>query len=238
MSTPVSLLSPDELNRLRALRQLDVLPALQEPVFDAFVRLTALLFDLPISLIAIVEEQEAYYKANQGLPGFTRQPREEAICALTVREGKAVVLVDVAQESNRLTQEAASAAQAKNLQFYAGVPLPMPSQHFLGTICVIDHRPRTFSDAEEQLLHNIAELIAHTLVIRHCGRSQEPYGDQRWQLVQQQLTREVTSISQLVAQLNAQFGPPVLASPLAAKVTARLNGLGMILIEYHQSLCG
>ena len=83
-----SPLPADESERLRSLRALDVLPTLTEPLFDAFVALTAQVFSLPISLIAVVEENEVLYPANFGMPGHYRQPRVETLCATAIEKAR------------------------------------------------------------------------------------------------------------------------------------------------------
>lgn len=236
MLTPQSLLPPGEVERLRNLRRLDIVPAVQEPVFNEFVRLTTLLFGVPISLISIVEADTVVYKANRGLSGLVSQPRVEAICSLAIREGSAIVLTDVTQEAQRLTPEAIAAAQVRNLQFYAGIPLPMPSQHYLGTLCVIDHQPRDFSPADWKLLKNVSELVTHTLLIQHTSQSLL-YGERRWQIIQQLLHTEVMGISHLLQQLILENDSPLSASPVAIKrVNVRLSDLSMTLINYHQRI--
>lgn len=86
---------PNDAERLRTLRYYDILHTLHESAFDEFVVLTARIFSLPISLIALVDANETYHHAYHGLPGLVQQPRIEALCAVVVRQNKAVVLTDL-----------------------------------------------------------------------------------------------------------------------------------------------
>lgn len=230
--TPASLLPADELERLETLRQYDILHSLQEAVFNEFVELTARIFHLPISLIALVDGDEVEYKANEGLPGLRSQPRTEALCALAVRERKTVVLADVATEP-ALTPAATIAAEAKNLRFYAGAPLAMPDQRHIGTLCVIDRRPRTFSPDEQQVLEYIASLVACTVAVRHCCRIGVGQGERHWQLVQRHLVDEIRELVALVRYLSARFGAQVpVSAAVLEPVRRRLHDLGRVLQEY------
>jgi GAF domain-containing protein len=231
-ATLTSLLPENEAARLETLRQYDILHSLQEAVFNEFVGLTARIFNLPISLIALVDGDEVEYKASEGLPGLRSQPRVEALCALAVREHKTVVMTDVAAEQD-LTTEAAAAAQDKALRFYAGAPLAMPdhSNISLGTLCVIDRRPRTFSADEQQVLEYIASLVARTIAVRHACRAGQ--GEKYWQLVQRHLTDEIRELVALVRYLSARFGTQVpVSGAVLEPVQRRLHDLGQVLQEY------
>jgi GAF domain-containing protein len=229
--TPVSLLPAGEFERLQTLRHYAVLPALQEPVFNELVGLAARIFNLPIALIALVDADEVSYKANEGLPGLLRQPRVEALCALAVRQHKTVVLADIAQEQG-ITTEAATAAGAKNLRFYAGAPLIMPNRCAIGTLCVIDHRPRTFSADEQQLLEQLAGLVSGTIALRHaCTAGQ---GEVHWPAAQQHLVDELRELVALVRYLSARFGTQVpVSGAVLEPVQRRLHDLGAVLQEYE-----
>lgn len=233
MTTPVSLLPDDELERLQTLRHYDVLHSLHEPVFNELVSLAARIFNLPIALIALVDADEVDYKANEGLPGLRRQPRVEALCALAVRQHQTVVLADVAQEQG-ITAEAATAAGAKNLRFYAGAPLVMPNQRAIGTLCVIDHRPRTFSADEQLLLEYLASLVSDTIAVRYGCRDRTGRGDAHWQQVQQQLVDELRELVALVRYLSARFGTQVpVSAAVLEPVQRRLHDLSAVLQEYE-----
>lgn len=235
--TPDSLLPADEAARLRSLHFHAILDSLHEAVFEELVRLTAQVFSLPISLIALVDAEEAVYIANQGLGNQETQPRVEALCAVAVRENKAVVFADLTreQEQERLTAEAVEAARVRDLQFYAGVPLRMPDQRTIGTLCVIDHRPRTFNAAEQQVLEHISDLVAQTIVVRHYCLL-EGLGKEHWQAVQDLLVEEigklVALVRYLVARLTVQIPVP---EEVLNLVTRRLHDVYTLLRNYHLS---
>ncbi|TVT42543.1 GAF domain-containing protein [Hymenobacter setariae] len=229
--------SPNEAERLQALLQYDVMPAQQEPVFDELVRLAAQLFSLPISLIALVDAQEVAYKANQGLPGLQQQPREEAICAMVVSQRMPLIFTNLtrADQLQRLTPMASAAAQAKNLQFYAGVPLRTPIRHLIGTLCVIGNEPRSFSGDERQLLTQLAGLVSELIIIRHiCLTHQKVTAHDRWQWLQTLFAGELQQLHVLVHYLLAEFGTkaPVPAGVLKP-VARRLDDLHLLLQHHH-----
>jgi transcriptional regulator with GAF, ATPase, and Fis domain len=235
--TPDSLLPADEAARLRSLHDHAIRSSLHEAVFEELVRLTAQVFSLPISLITLIDAEEAIYIANQGLDTQARQPRVEALCSLAVREQKAVVFADLtqAQQQAQLTAEAVEAARVRNLQFYAGVPLRMPDQRTIGTLCVSGHRPRTFSTAEQEVLERLSNLVAQTIAVRHyCFL--EGLGEEHWQVVQGLLVEEISDLLAVVRHLLTRFtGQIPVPEEVLKLVMRRLDDLYTLLREYHLS---
>lgn len=235
--TPDFLLPADEAARLRSLHYHAILSSLHEAVFEEIVRLTAQVFCLPISLITLVEAEEAIYIANQGLGSQERQPRVEALCSMAVRENKAVVFADLTreQEQARLTAEAVAAARVRDLQFYAGVPLRMPDQRTIGTLCVIDHQPRAFSTAEQEVLEHMSDLIAQTIAVRHYCLV-DGLGEDHWQVVQGLLVEEIKEILALVRYLVARLSVQIPApEEILRLVMRRLDDVYTLLRDYHLS---
>jgi GAF domain-containing protein len=236
LATPALLLPPDDAERLRTLHHYDILHTLHEAVFDEFVTLTARIFSLPISLIALVDEDEVHYYANLGLPGVERQPRVEAVCSLVVRQNKVVVFADLAHsEALHLTAAADAAARAKGLRFYAGAPVRMPDQRSIGTLCVIDRAPRTFSVDEQQVLDQLAQLVGQTIAVRHYCLTSAGLGEARWHVVRSQVAEEVGALVALVRYLIARFSTQIpVPDAVLDPVARRLNDLRYVLAEYQQ----
>jgi hypothetical protein len=210
---------PDEPARLRTLHHYDVLPSQQEPVFDELVRLSAQVFSLPISLIALVDADEVTYKANLGLPGLQQQPRGEAICALVVCQRTPLVFTNLSRprQLQRLTEMAAVAAQAKSILFYAGAPLHMPTQYPIGSLCVIGYAPRNFSAEEQQLLKQLADIVSELITVRHiCLTHEKATQRGRWQWLQ-----TLHSDTRSPRGAEARDPPPRRPAPAAARAPPR-----------------
>lgn len=237
MFTPTSLLPANETKRLQTLRAYDILYSLQEPLFTEFVELTATLFNVPISLIALVGADEVEYKAVHGLPDLRSQPRVEAICSLAVKEQQAVIFTDLTQP-NSLTAEAAAAAQAKGLRFYAGAPLCMPGGHCIGTLCLIDQQPRTFSVPEQRLLEHLAQLAGQLIAVRRYCLAAPAAREEQWNLVRTELAWEVQALMALARYLFVYAGIHVpVPADILALVDRRLSDFRLKLRdEYPEAL--
>ncbi|HET9506065.1 MAG TPA: GAF domain-containing protein [Hymenobacter sp.] len=231
MSTPASLLPPNENKRLETLRAYDILHSLKEPLFTSVVEVIATLFNVPISLIALVDADEVVYKATHGLPDLRRQPRAEAICSMAVGRQEAVVFSDL-RHTRSLTPEAKAAAQAKGLLFYAGVPLCMPSRHCIGTLCIIDHAPRAFSAPEQEVLEQFAHVVERLIAVRqYCGAGQARSSD-HWSVVCAELVQQVQAVMKLVQQRDSTGVSSQVPADLLEIVDQHLTALRWMLADY------
>ncbi|ALW86876.1 hypothetical protein AUC43_18410 [Hymenobacter sedentarius] len=225
----------DEPERLRSLRAHHVLPTLIEPVFDEFVALTAQVFSLPISLISVVEEDEVLYPVNYGMPGNARQPRVEALCATAIEKARAVVYHDLALETSAsVPLEALHAAEGNELRFYAGALLRLPDQRPLGTLCIIDRRPRTFTADEQRVLDLLAALVSQAIALRLACLAQPLDGAAQWENTRAQLQEELRELTALVRYLFTRHGVQIpVPADLLTQVERRLSDLQRLLSEHQ-----
>lgn len=231
MSATLALIPEDETVRLQTLRQYDVLHSLCEAVFGEFVALTARIFNLPISLIALVDEEQVFYPANHGLPGNAVLPRQSALCSMAILHNKAVVYKDLLTEQDPFVQAHAAPAAVRNgLRFYAAAPLRMPDQCSIGTLCIIDHNPRVFSAEEQRMLEELATLVSRTIVVRYQCQHRPGRGEQQWQRVCKQLQEEVQGLKALVRYMLTRNGTHVpVSGDVLGQVERRLSDLYEIL---------
>ena len=234
-NTPASLLPPDEPARLRSLRAYEVLPTLAESLFDEFAALTAQVFGLPISLIAVVEEDEVLYPVNFGMPGHHRQYRVETLCSTAIQKARTVVYHDlVVETAATLPPEALHAAEANDVRFYAGALLHLPDQNALGTLCIIDRQARTFSAAEQHVLDHLAALVSQAIAVRLACTAQTAAGTERWQQLCTYLQGELRELTALVRYLFTRHGVQIpVPADLLAQVERRLTEMSGYMSEHH-----
>jgi len=232
MSDTTWLIPTDEAARLQTLRQYEVLPSLRESLFEELVALTARIFSVPISLLALIDETQVHYVANHGMPGNDVQTREEALCSTAILQDKAIVYQDVTQEREaRLTSASVQAAQINQLRFYAAAPLRMPDQHSIGSLCVIDRQSRSFTEAERNILEQLAELVSQALVLRYRCRHLPKNGEVQWQQRCTQIQEEVQGLAALVRYLLNRYGVQIpVSDDVLHQVARRLRDLEDVLV--------
>lgn len=153
-----------ELFRLAELDGLQVLDTPAEAAFDAFTREAAAILDVPIALISLVDDHRQWFKANIGLAA-PETPREHAFCGHAIKKPSEVMIVQDA------TQDARFAANPyvtgdPGIRFYAGAPLVTAAGHALGTLCVIDRKPRDLSEQQVAQLRALAQQVVEALEAR------------------------------------------------------------------------
>lgn len=148
---------PDnEADRLRHLRGLRLVGSPQSPEFDAVVRLAADIFECPIALVSLVDENEQWFKARCGLDAKGTS-REVAFCTHAILQDDLFVIPD-AREDERFCRNPLVTG-APHIRFYAGCPLSIDGRHALGTLCVIHTEPLHPTQAQRAALRNLGTVV-------------------------------------------------------------------------------
>ncbi len=160
---PRDATSPAELDRRMALDHYQILDTPQEPAFDRIVRLAALLLDVPIALISLIDAERQWFKSRYGLDA-PETPRALAFCDHAIR-GRDIMVVPDAEQDPRFCDNPLVTGDP-HIRFYAGAPLVTPDGFALGTICAIDRAPRQLSSRDAAILAALAEQVIHELEVR------------------------------------------------------------------------
>jgi sigma-B regulation protein RsbU (phosphoserine phosphatase) len=157
----------DEAGRVAAVRRYDVLDTPPDGAFDRITALAARHFDVPISIVSIVDTDRIWFKSHHGIevPEIDRDP---GLCASAIL-GDGPWVVEDAQTDPR-TMANPLVAGEMGLGFYAGAPLTTADGHNLGTLCVIGQNPRPFSEEEASTLSDMAAVVMDELELRLAAR--------------------------------------------------------------------
>lgn len=144
---------PDEAGRLRQIFELKLDEVAPEQSLRDFIDLVAAHFGVPIALISIVTEDRQFWTAGCGIPqdlsAARGTPRRESFCTHAVASRAALVVQDTRENpffrDNPLVK-------GRGVRFYAGVPLFGRHGEAVGTLCLIDYSPRTFTHLDLELL--------------------------------------------------------------------------------------
>lgn len=163
-------LHPEEAVRLRALRDSGLLDTPPEAAFDEATALASRLTQSPISLVSLVDEHRQWFKSRHGLDAI-QTPRDVAFCAHAILTPSQPFVVGNALKDERFSDNPL-VVEAPNVVFYAGVPLLDPQSDLpLGTLCVIDHKPRQLSEELLENLRSVARLVEALITAHQNARS-------------------------------------------------------------------
>ena len=152
----------NEHNRLAALKALNVLDTQSEESFDRITRLAKYMFNVPIALISLVDEERQWFKSCIGLD-VRETPRDISFCGHAILGDEPLVINDALSDSRFADNPLVT--QAPNIRFYAGYPIKLPCGERVGTVCIIDIKPRGFSKEDIQSLRDLALITQRELAI-------------------------------------------------------------------------
>lgn len=149
----------DDDQRAADLRKLEILLTEPEAELDRVTQELAHIFDVPGAFVSFIDEDTQYYKAAYGgLPeqyAATRtEPREGSLCSFVVGQNDELIVEDLLADVRFRDSPAVTELGAR---FYAGTPLRADSGRAVGSLCIVDFKPRTISLRERELLRLVAE---------------------------------------------------------------------------------
>jgi phosphoribosyl 1,2-cyclic phosphodiesterase/GAF domain-containing protein len=151
---------PDEPARLAAVRKSGLLDTAAEERFDRLTRLAQRLFEVPIALVSLVDAERQWFKSRQGLE-VAETSRDAAFCAHAILAPHVMVVPDALADP-RFADNPLVIGPPR-VRFYAGQPVAAPDGSRIGTLCIIDHRPRDLSAEDVAALQDLARMVEEEL---------------------------------------------------------------------------
>jgi len=150
----------DEKARLTTLRSLNILDTPQEERFDRLTRMSKRMFGVPIALVSLVDENRQWFKSCEGL-SVRETPRDISFCGHAIL-GNEIFLISDATKDERFADNPL-VLNEPHIRFYAGCPLRFPNGSKLGTLCLIDRKPRSLSEEDLEALRDLASMVEREL---------------------------------------------------------------------------
>lgn len=196
-------MSANEQTRLNILKLYAILDTAAEDLFDDLTRLAAMICETPIGLVSLVDEKRQWFKARIGLDA-TETPRDQAFCAHAIDKSELMIVEDASEDPRFVNNPLVT--DEPNIRFYAGAPLIVSEGHALGTLCVIDRKPRQLTELQKQALLVLRQAVVTQIEHRRARQEVqalrallpmcawcrairiEEDGEQRWQSINQFLS--------------------------------------------------
>jgi len=169
MKTPIP---PNESQRLEALRSYEILDTDREEEFDAIARVAARICGTPIALVSLVDETRQWFKSKVGLD-VEEMPRDVAFCAHTILQSEPLVVPD-AQKDARFSHNPLVTSDPQ-IRFYCGMPLMNENGLGLGSLCVIDKKPRQLNAEQMEGLEVLRQAVVTKMQLRRVLRLLDDY---------------------------------------------------------------
>ena len=162
-TTVFSIILANEHERMAAVKRYNILDTPADGAFDRVTAMAARRFGVPISIISIVDHDRIWFKSRYGL-NVEQIARDPGLCASAILRPEPHILPDATKDIRSLANPLV--AGDFGLRFYAGVPLTTSDGYNLGTLCVIDKKPRPIDQAHIEDLKDLASMVMDQLEFR------------------------------------------------------------------------
>lgn len=156
----------NESERIKSLIELDILDTPAEILYDDLALLASKICETPIALVSLIDSDRQWFKAKVGLDA-AETPRDVSFCGHAIHQSEIFEVPDAYGDERFRDNPLVTGAPV--VRFYAGAPLILPNGSGVGTLCVIDHKPRkltasqraAFSALARQVVFNFSERKNH-----------------------------------------------------------------------------
>lgn len=163
----MSLIPTNETERLAAIRRYEILDTPPDGAFDRLTALAARLFSVPIAIVSIVDHDRIWFKSHHGLEA-QQIGRDPGLCASAILQNDVYAVLDAKTDPRSLANPLV--AGESGLRFYAAAPLITRDGFKLGTLCILDFKPSTISEAEKETLRDLASIVMDEMELRLASR--------------------------------------------------------------------
>ena len=173
MSTYSYPIAIDDKDRIKKLKEFEVLNEKEEPAFSRLTQLVKMFFDVPMVTITFIDEDTQYLKSPLGLGEVCTTSRDIAICNYTLTGNDVFIVPDLAADERFIPNPFVCGEPF--LRFYAGAPIILVEDqqtYRLGSLCLIDIKPHfDFDDKKTKLLEQFATMAGDALQLQRKQRS-------------------------------------------------------------------
>lgn len=154
----------NESARLKALERYNILDTLPEEVYEEVTHMAIEMTGIPIAILSLVDHNREWFKSKKGI-AFQQAPREYAFSAHAILHPDEIMVVPDARFDERFFNNPLTTGESRVI-FYAGFPIVDAQGYALGTLAVIDNRPRVLSEGKLLALKVLAKMVQKNLELR------------------------------------------------------------------------
>ncbi|MFI5978915.1 PP2C family protein-serine/threonine phosphatase [Streptomyces sp. NPDC051452] len=200
-----------EVGRMEALRRYDILDTPPDGAFDRVAALAARLFDVPVATVTIVDEDRIWFKAAHGLDGVNEIGRDPGLCGSAVLRDDALVIPDTLVDDVACGNPLVTGPLG--VRFYAAAPITTTEGYKLGTVNVLDTKPRSITSEQTATLTDLAAIVMDEMELRLSALRtvrQEQRAAEAERAAREQAERDKAAIASFASTLQRTLLPPAL----------------------------
>ncbi|GAA6618520.1 PAS domain S-box protein [Scytonema sp. NUACC26] len=212
----------DEVARLEALRQYQILDTEPEEAYDNIAKLAAFICDAPIVLVNFIDKDRQWFKAKIGID-FTEVPRTVGLSYLCYKARDVAIVSDTHADEELAKNPVVT--DYPYVRFYAGFPLMTPKGDLVGTLCVLDRVPRELNQSQIEALKALSRQVISQLELRRNLTEVCHFADEL------QLTQEKLAHSENLLRTIVQSEPECVKLLANDGTLLEMNPAGLAMIE-------
>ena len=151
----------NDIQRLQALHALKILDTPRDERFDRLTRMAKRIFDVPVALVTLIDTERQWVKSCAGIQ-MGNLPRDQSFCGHAILGDEVFVIPDLSEDARFVDNPMVTNPDTK-VRFYAGCPIKSLNGSKLGTLCVLDQKPRKFSKDDHENLIDLAAMVEREL---------------------------------------------------------------------------
>ncbi|WP_376872184.1 histidine kinase dimerization/phosphoacceptor domain -containing protein [Albirhodobacter sp. R86504] len=221
---------PENSRRVEALRSYGILDTDRERDFDDVVALASKICETPVSLISLVDEDRQWMKATVGVE-WTETTMDRAICAHAILSDGYIEVNDTTKDPR--TADNPLVTGPENARFYAGSTLLTPDGLPLGTLCVLDTKPRKLTDLQREALQVLSRQVMAQLEMRRALAAAETLRHE----VDHRVKNSLQSLSAL-AGIKARVARSEEARHALGQIQKRIHTVAMLHEQLYKTDAG
>lgn len=161
---PPAAIPSNEAERVADLHSYELLDTLDERGYDDITFLAQYICETPVSLVTLVDTDRQWFKSAKGAGNLRETSRADSFCSHLIGGPSVLVVQDTLQDARFSDNPLVTGEMA--IRFYAGAPLVTPDGHVIGTVCVIDQKPRTMRPEQVKALEALARQVMARMELR------------------------------------------------------------------------
>lgn len=165
---PSSFIPTNENERIQKLYTYDILDTPSEITFDKIAFLAAQIFNTPIAQITFVDDERVFFKTNISPLEATEIDRKDSFCSTAILNDGVTLFEDLLAVPS--LQKNPFVTMQNGVRFYAGAPLTTIEGLKLGTVCVLDVKPRKVTQQQLQMLETLSSIVMDELELKLATR--------------------------------------------------------------------
>jgi signal transduction histidine kinase len=189
----------NEEQRIAALHSYGIMDTPPEKEYDDITKLAADICATPFALITLVDDKKQWFKSRHGID-LTESARVQSFCEQALEDPSATIVIKDLREDKRYEKNSFVTGEP-HVAFYAGVPLVTPSGYSLGTLCVLDRKPKELNPQQLSSLEALARQVMTLFELHRKNRE--------LQILKEQLENKNKELEQFAYVVSHDIKTPV-----------------------------